>query len=94
MAQQRSTYPLDYSKGHTEEDRHPDSTVERVKDAAAEVQDYAGRFAEQARECGEKAQKAARSFKPCVERSMKEQPMAALTVASVIGFVLGALWKK
>jgi len=25
---------------------------------------------------------------------MKEQPMATLVVASVIGFVLGALWKK
>jgi ElaB/YqjD/DUF883 family membrane-anchored ribosome-binding protein len=25
---------------------------------------------------------------------MKEQPMATLGVAAVIGFVLGALWKK
>jgi ElaB/YqjD/DUF883 family membrane-anchored ribosome-binding protein len=25
---------------------------------------------------------------------MKEQPMATLAVASVIGFALGALWKK
>jgi ElaB/YqjD/DUF883 family membrane-anchored ribosome-binding protein len=93
MTQQRSAYPLDYSKG-TEEDRHPESTMERAKDAAAEVQDYAGRIAEQAREYGEKAQDAARNFKPYVERSMKEQPMATLAVASVIGFVLGALWKK
>ena len=94
MTQQRSAYPLDYSKGHTEEDRHPESTMERAKDAAAEVQDYAGRVAEQAREYAEKAQDAARSFKPYVERSMKEQPLATLAVASVIGFVLGALWKK
>jgi hypothetical protein len=69
MTQQRSAYPLDYSKG-TEEDRHPESTMERAKDAAAEVQDYAGRVAEQAREYGEKAQDAARNFKPYVERSM------------------------
>jgi ElaB/YqjD/DUF883 family membrane-anchored ribosome-binding protein len=94
MTQQRSTYPLDYSKGHTEEVRRADSTMERVKDTAAEAQDYAGRVAEQAREYGEKAQDAARNFKPYVERSMKEQPMATLAVASVIGFVLGALWKK
>jgi len=49
---------------------------------------------EQAREYGEKAQEAARNFKPYVENSMKEKPMATLAVAAVIGFALGALWKK
>ena len=29
-----------------------------------------------------------------VEKSLKEQPMATLAGAAVIGFVLGALWKK
>jgi len=33
-------------------------------------------------------------LKPYVDKSMKEQPMATLGVAAVIGFVLGALWKK
>jgi ElaB/YqjD/DUF883 family membrane-anchored ribosome-binding protein len=54
----------------------------------------AGRVNEQAREYGEKAQEAARNFKPYVENSMKEKPMATLAVAAVIGFALGALWKK
>ena len=49
---------------------------------------------EQAREYGEKAQAAAKEFKPFVEKSMKEQPMTTLAGAAVIGFVLGALWKK
>jgi ElaB/YqjD/DUF883 family membrane-anchored ribosome-binding protein len=37
---------------------------------------------------------AARNFQPFVRNSMKEQPMATLAVASLVGFVLGALWKK
>ena len=41
-----------------------------------------------------KAQEAVKNFKPYVDKSMKEQPMATLGVAAVIGFVLGALWKK
>ena len=32
--------------------------------------------------------------KPYVEKQMKEQPMATLGIAAIIGFVLGALWKK
>jgi ElaB/YqjD/DUF883 family membrane-anchored ribosome-binding protein len=93
MSQQRSDYPLNYNKGPAN-NQHGDSTMDRVKDAAADVQDYAGRVADQAREYGEKAQEAVREFKPYVEKSMKEQPMATLAVAAVIGFVLGALWKK
>ena len=68
--------------------------TDRVKDAAAEAQEFAGKVADQAREYGEKAQEAARNFKPYVEKSMRERPMETLAVASVIGFVLGALWKK
>jgi ElaB/YqjD/DUF883 family membrane-anchored ribosome-binding protein len=94
MTQQRSTYPLDSTNDPTEKDRHPESAMARMKDAATEAQDYAGKVTEQAREYGEKAQEAARNFKPFLEKSMKEQPIATLAVASVIGFVLGALWKK
>jgi hypothetical protein len=50
--------------------------------------------ADQARQYGEKAQEAARNFKPYAEKSMRERPMEILAAASVIGFVLGALWKK
>jgi ElaB/YqjD/DUF883 family membrane-anchored ribosome-binding protein len=50
--------------------------------------------AEQARQYGEKAQDAARQFKPFVERSLKDQPMATLAGAAIVGFVLGALWKR
>jgi ElaB/YqjD/DUF883 family membrane-anchored ribosome-binding protein len=90
---------LDYSK-HTPQSgtdgarELTEGAGDRMKDMAADAQEMTGRAAEQAREYGEKAQEAVRNFKPYVERSMKEQPMTTLAVASVIGFVLGALWKK
>ena len=49
---------------------------------------------DQAREYTEQAQEAAKHFKPFVEKSMKEQPLATLAVAALIGAALGALWKK
>ena len=96
MTQQRSAYPLDYSKQTQQSatDRAREIAGERVKDIATDAQEMAGKAAEQLREYGEKAQEAAQNFKPFVEKSMKEQPMATLAAASVIGFVLGALWKK
>jgi len=65
--------------------------LKHVADSAGEI---AGTAAEQAREYGQKAQEAARNFKPYVERSMREQPMTILAAAAAIGFALGALWKK
>ena len=49
---------------------------------------------EQAREYTDQAQEAVKNFKPFVEKSMKEQPMATLAVAAAVGLVLGALWKR
>ena len=97
MVQQRSDYPLDYSKGPAAKDQQAESTMDRVKDAAAETQEYAGKIVDHAREYGNKAQEAARVLGlrlHIVQKSMKEQPKATLALASVVGFVLGALWKK
>jgi ElaB/YqjD/DUF883 family membrane-anchored ribosome-binding protein len=58
------------------------------------TQQHANNVAQQIREYGEKAQEAAKKFKPFTEKSMRDQPMATLAVASLIGFVLGALWKR
>jgi len=97
MTQQRADYPLDYTQTTP-----PKNGVQEVAEAAADrlmetaerAEEMAGNVAEQARIYGQKAQDAAAQVKPYVEKSMKEQPMATLAVASVIGFVLGALWKK
>jgi len=101
MTQQKADYPLDYTNGtgtdKTAKDRLrdiADNAGDQLKSAADTAQDYAGKVAEQAREYGEKAQDAMREVKPFVEKSMKEQPMGTLAVAAVIGFALGALWKK
>jgi ElaB/YqjD/DUF883 family membrane-anchored ribosome-binding protein len=71
-----------------------DVTSDRLKDAGDKAQQMAYDMAEQTRQYGQKAQDAARQFKPFVERSMKDQPMPTLAGAALIGFVLGALWKK
>ncbi len=99
MTQQRADYPLDYSKGadDTTKDRLrdlADTTTDQVKHVAENAQEFAGKVAEQAREYGEKAQDAVKNFKPFVEKSLKEQPMATLAAAAAIAFVLGALWKR
>jgi ElaB/YqjD/DUF883 family membrane-anchored ribosome-binding protein len=98
MTQQRADYPLDYTKGSEgTQDRlreTADKVTDNVKDIADQAQRLAGQVTEQAREYGEKAQEAARQVKPFVEKSLKEQPMTTLAGAAVLGFVLGALWKK
>jgi ElaB/YqjD/DUF883 family membrane-anchored ribosome-binding protein len=71
-----------------------DTTTDRLKDASGRAQEMASDVAEQARQYGEKAQDAARQFKPFVDKSLREQPMTTLASAAVIGFLLGALWKR
>jgi ElaB/YqjD/DUF883 family membrane-anchored ribosome-binding protein len=99
MTQQKVGYPLDYSKGSAEAGKDrlrevADVATDQVKNFTESAEEIAGKVAEHAREYGEKAQEAVKNFKPYVEKSMKEQPMATLGAAAVIGFVLGALWKK
>jgi ElaB/YqjD/DUF883 family membrane-anchored ribosome-binding protein len=99
MTQQKAGYPLDYSIGSvdTRKDRlreMADVATDKMKNVTQSADEIAAKVAEQAREYGEKAQEAIRNFKPSVDKSMKEQPMATLGVAAVIGFVLGALWKR
>jgi ElaB/YqjD/DUF883 family membrane-anchored ribosome-binding protein len=99
MTHQRAEYPLDYS---TTADKPASDRVQNAADAAtdkaaeiaANAQELAGKVVDQAREYTEQAQEAAKNFKPFVEKSMKEQPMATLAVAALIGAALGALWKK
>jgi ElaB/YqjD/DUF883 family membrane-anchored ribosome-binding protein len=71
-----------------------DTATDKVKDVAEIAQCMAGKVADQAREYGEQAQDAVKQVKPIVEKSLKEQPMATLAGVAVLGFVLGALWKK
>ena len=98
MTRQSSDYPLgDRSSGEIAKDRirdMADKATDQIKGAADSAQEFAGKLTDQAREYGEKAQEAVNEVKPFVEKSLKEQPMATLASAAIIGFVLGALWKK
>ena len=51
-------------------------------------------MAEQGREAGQQVQEVAGNIKGAVDKSVKDQPMATLAVAAMVGFVLGALWKS
>ena len=60
-----------------------DALAQKVTDATAGAQELAGKVADQAREYGEQAQEAVKNFKPYVEKSLKEQPMATLAVGGL-----------
>jgi ElaB/YqjD/DUF883 family membrane-anchored ribosome-binding protein len=62
--------------------------------AADQAERLANRVTEQGREASERMQEVAGNMKGALDRSVKDQPMATLAVAAVVGFVLGALWKS
>jgi ElaB/YqjD/DUF883 family membrane-anchored ribosome-binding protein len=79
-----------YSRGSDLKDK----ASEQLNKAADQVESMAHRVADQGREAGERMQEVAGNFKGAVDRSLKDQPMATLAGAAVVGFVLGALWKS
>ena len=62
--------------------------------AADQAEEMANRAAEQGRQTAERVQEVAGNVKGTVSKSMKDQPMATLVFAAIVGFVLGALWKS
>ncbi len=71
-----------------------DKATDQFSRAADTVEDVASRVVEQGREAGERVQEVAGHMKTAVDKSVKDQPMATLAVAAMVGFVLGALWKS
>jgi len=71
---------------------------EKATDQFGKVADQAERMAsrvsEQGREAGERMQEVAGNFRGALDKSIKDQPMATLASAAIVGFVLGALWKS
>ena len=62
--------------------------------AADQAEQVANRVAEHGREAGARMQEVADNFKGALDKSIKDQPMATLATAALVGFVLGALWKS
>jgi ElaB/YqjD/DUF883 family membrane-anchored ribosome-binding protein len=71
-----------------------DTAKDRLRSVADQAERMANRVAEQGRDTGERVQEVAGNLKGAVDRSVKDQPMATLAMAAVVGFVLGALWKS
>jgi ElaB/YqjD/DUF883 family membrane-anchored ribosome-binding protein len=67
---------------------------EKLGRAAERAESVANRVAGQGREAGERVQEVAGNFKTALDKSVRDQPMATLATAAMVGFVLGALWKS
>jgi ElaB/YqjD/DUF883 family membrane-anchored ribosome-binding protein len=67
---------------------------EQLGRAAERAESVANRVAGQGREAGERMQEVAGNFKTALDKSVRDQPMATLATAAMMGFVLGALWKS
>jgi len=71
-----------------------DKAADQIKKATDRVEDFAASAASQAQDVGERVQEVAGNVKGAVDKSLKDQPMATLATAAIVGFVLGALWKS
>ena len=71
-----------------------DKATDQFSRVAEHAEGMANRVAEQGREAGERMQEVAGNFKGAVDKSVRDQPMATLVTAVMVGFVLGALWKS
>jgi ElaB/YqjD/DUF883 family membrane-anchored ribosome-binding protein len=75
-------------------ERIAERSADKLRDVADQAEHFANRVAEQGREVSDKVQEFTGNLKGAVDKSVKDQPMATLAVAAVLGFVLGALWKS
>jgi ElaB/YqjD/DUF883 family membrane-anchored ribosome-binding protein len=74
-------------------ERFGDAVKDQMKKVGEQAENVANRVAEQGRAAGEGMQEVAGNMKTALDRSIKDQPMATLVVAAIVGFVLGAIWK-
>jgi ElaB/YqjD/DUF883 family membrane-anchored ribosome-binding protein len=71
-----------------------DKATDQLGKATEQAQEMASRVAEHGREAGERIQEVAGNMKGALDKSIKDQPMATLAGAAIVGFVLGAIWKS
>ena len=68
-----------------------DKATDQFKNVADRGEGLASDAVDHLRETG--AGEVAGNLKGAVDKSVKDQPMATLALAAVVGFVLGAIWK-
>jgi ElaB/YqjD/DUF883 family membrane-anchored ribosome-binding protein len=71
-----------------------DKASDQFSKAADQAENVANRVAEQGRDASERMQEVASNFKGALDKSIKDQPIATLAGAAIVGFVLGAIWKS
>lgn len=71
-----------------------DIATEQLGKVAHKVEAMASIVADSGRDAGERVNAVAGNIKGAVDKSVKDQPMATLAMAVLMGFVLGALWKS
>lgn len=67
---------------------------EKMRDGMKTAEDTANRMLEQGRQVGEGMSQVAGNLRGAVDQSLRDQPMATLAMAGIVGFVLGAIWKS
>ena len=82
---QRATEELDSLTGRA---------ADQLGTVADAMEDVATRIADQGRAAGQQLREVAGNISGAVDKSIKEQPMATLAAVAVVGFMLGALWKR
>ena len=75
-------------------DKLADKATDTFRDVADQAEHFASRVTEQGREASEKVEEVAGNLKGAVDKSLKDQPLTTLAMAAVLGFILGAIWKK
>jgi ElaB/YqjD/DUF883 family membrane-anchored ribosome-binding protein len=83
-----------YGQTSNTQSEFKDKAAEQLSRAKEQTQDLANRAADQGREASRQMQEVAGNFKGAIDKSIKDQPMATLAVATFVGFVVGALWKS
>jgi len=71
-----------------------EKATDQLGKAAGQAESMASLVADQGREASERIEEAGRNLKGALDKSVKDQPMATLALAAMVGFVLGALWKS
>ena len=99
MVRERIHQPSNYQNGGRDpQDEHArglaEAVSDRFKDATEGMQERVGQVADQAIQYAEVARDAVKQFKPLVQKSLRVNPMTTLAGFVLVGFVLGAMWKK
>ena len=71
-----------------------DETTVQVSNMTEQARGAGNRLAKQARETGAGMQEVAGNMKRALDKSLHDQPLPTLALAAIVGFFLGAIWKR